>query len=86
MGPFGFDRGFGYMGIGGLVIGAIVAFILLALLVLAIILVVRSLRHPHAAQPPQSPREDPLDIARRRLASGEITPDQFEEIRKRLQS
>jgi len=29
---------------------------------------------------------DPLDIARRRLAAGEITPTEFEEIRDRLQS
>ncbi|HIQ00824.1 MAG TPA: SHOCT domain-containing protein [Anaerolineales bacterium] len=27
---------------------------------------------------------DPLDIARQRLAAGEITPEEFEEIRERL--
>lgn len=29
-------------------------------------------------------REDPLDIARRRLARGEITPEDFEKIIKNL--
>lgn len=29
---------------------------------------------------------DPLDVARRRLAAGEITPTEFEELRERLRS
>jgi len=31
-------------------------------------------------------REDPLEIARRRLAEGEITPEEYEEIRKNIES
>jgi putative membrane protein len=31
-----------------------------------------------------APPEAPIDIAKRRLAAGEITPEQFEEIRSRL--
>jgi len=30
-------------------------------------------------------REDPLEVARSRLARGEITPEEFEEIRKTLE-
>jgi uncharacterized membrane protein len=30
--------------------------------------------------------QDPLELARRRLATGEITPDEFEDLRRRLQS
>jgi uncharacterized membrane protein len=31
-------------------------------------------------------RSEPLNLARRRLAAGEITPAEFEEIRKRLET
>ena len=30
--------------------------------------------------------QNPLELARRRLATGEITPDEFEDLRQRLQS
>ncbi len=36
--------------------------------------------HDHRAGEP----EDAMDIARRRLASGDITPEQFQEIRRHL--
>jgi len=37
--------------------------------------------HPHQGEA----RSDAMEIARRRLAGGEITPDQFEEIRRHLE-
>jgi len=38
---------------------------------------------PHA---PTSPAEDPMAIARMRLARGELTPSEFDEIRRVLQA
>ena len=41
----------------------------------------RTRRQPATAG---APRTQPVDLARRRLASGEITPAEFEELRERL--
>jgi uncharacterized membrane protein len=80
----GFGWG-GWMGMGGGWIGMILNVALfagvLALLVLAVVWFARQFRRttPTGATVP-----DPLEIARRRLAAGEITLLEFEEIRDRL--
>lgn len=48
--------------------------------VASIVFVVRSLTHTSA------PSDNALETLRKRLASGEINPDEFERIRKALQS
>jgi uncharacterized membrane protein len=83
----GFGWGGGWMGWGGGWVGALVNLGLFAgvvvLLGLGTVWLVRRIRvrtlTPEAAS-------DPLDIARRRLAAGEITATEFEEIRDRLRS
>ena len=37
------------------------------------------------AGPSQPPREDPLEIAKRRLARGEISNEEFEEIKRAIE-
>lgn len=41
----------------------------------------------HAPQvgPPSTPGSDPIEIVRKRLARGEITPAEYDEIRRALQ-
>ena len=41
---------------------------------------------PYGYRRPRPPREDPLEVAKRRLASGEITPEEFENLRKIIES
>lgn len=91
---------FGYTTVGGSVWGEIIMLIfgLLVLvgIVLLIIWAIRALgAHPQAGtqQPgmPQQPptpvgHEEAVAIAKRRLASGEITPEQYAEIMKTLGS
>jgi len=74
--------GWGILGILGLVLNLLLFLGLLALLGLGIAWLVRQMgRRPAALGGP-----DPLEIARRRLAAGEITLAEFEEIRDRLRS
>ena len=86
---FGFYPGYGMMGGGW--IGGLLMLVLWALLIAGVVLLVmwaiRGSRHGqmHGQVPPMSgtgmPGEDEaVAIARRRLASGEITKEQFEEI------
>ena len=77
------DYGFG-MGLGWL-------WVILGLLALAalILLVVRSFTagppgSPPGSPPPGQPRGDARAIAEERLARGEITPDEYREIRRAL--
>jgi uncharacterized membrane protein len=76
----------GWMGMGGGWIGLILNVALfagvLALLGLASVWFARQFRHATPAET----APDPLEIARRRLAAGEITVPEFEEIRNRLRS
>ncbi len=74
--------GWGILGILGLVLNLLLFLGLLALLGLGIAWLVRQMGRRPAA--PGGP--DPLEIARRRLAAGEITLAEFEEIRDRLRS
>ena len=74
--------GWDILGILGLVLNLFFFLGLLALLGLGIAWLVRQVGRWPAA--PGGP--DPLEIARRRLAAGEITLAEFEEIRNRLRS
>ncbi|MFH1150526.1 MAG: SHOCT domain-containing protein [Actinomycetota bacterium] len=60
------------------------------LLVIAVIYIIIRALHQEGvlrAQPPAAgPTETPMDIAKRRLASGEITEEEFEKIKNRLGS
>ena len=78
-------RGFGWGGMrgGGMILGGLLFVGVLVLLALAGVWLVRQLRHRPTAQ--QAMR-DPLETARQRLAGGEITTAEFDEIRTRLQS
>jgi uncharacterized membrane protein len=77
------------MGAGGGWIGMILSVALfagvLALLALAVVwFAQQSRRTMPTSETARDP--DPLEIARRRLAAGEITVPEFEEIRNRLRS
>lgn len=71
------------LGIIGLILNLVLFLGFLALLGVGIAWLVRRLGH---ATPVGHSGPDPLEIARRRLAAGEITLAEFEEIRSRLQS
>lgn len=82
----------GYGG-GSVLGGLLMLFFWLIFVIGAILLVVWFVRSGTAHRmtsgggnvPGAPARDDALDIARRRLASGEITPEQYEAIRKTLQ-
>ena len=73
----------GGVGVAGSILGLVFLLGLLAVLGLAIAWLARQLRRQPSLAKVQS---EPLDSARRRLAEGEITVAEFEEIRQRLQS
>ncbi len=58
-------------------------FVLIAIIAIVII---RSLRHHewYRGQGGASAKNDPLDIAKERYAKGEITKDEFEQLKKDL--
>jgi putative membrane protein len=68
----GAGAGFPFWAIGG----AILALALLALAVTAIVVLVRTAR--------RAPRTESLDIIKARFARGEITKEQYEEMRRTL--
>jgi uncharacterized membrane protein len=74
----------GWMGLGGgwigLILNAVLFIGVLVLLGLAAVWFARQFRRAT----PAATTSDPLEIARRRLAAGEITIPEFEEIRDRL--
>jgi uncharacterized membrane protein len=72
----------GLLGWLGPVFGLVLFVGLIGLLVLGAVWLVRRTGQPAAAVPQSGAQ--PLEIARRRLAAGEITPDEFEELRGRL--
>jgi len=79
----------GYYG-NGMMLGGfgIVMTVLFALLIaLVVVLVVTAVRkasgHEHAA-PPQPPADRPLEELRMRYAKGEVTKEEYEEMRKTL--
>jgi uncharacterized membrane protein len=65
----------------GLILNLVLFAGILVLLGLAAAWLTRQFRR---ATPTGTPGGDPLEIARRRLAAGEITAPEFEEIRDRL--
>ncbi len=78
-------------GAGAWVLGIIGFILMVTLVVLVIYLLVRTFSHHHVEgtagaypPPPATTAEDPLDIAKRRYAGGEITKEQLEEIQKTL--
>jgi uncharacterized membrane protein len=81
----GFGWG-GWMGMGGgwisLILNVVMFAGVLALLALAVVWFARQFRRTTPAET----APDPLEIARRRLAAGEITVPEFEEIRNQLRS
>lgn len=90
-------RGFGYYGSGyGMMGGGWLGFLLMLLLwavliagvVVLVVWAVRASRHGHV--PPvggvTGPVDPAIDLARKRLASGEITKEQFDEIMTSLRS
>jgi uncharacterized membrane protein len=84
LGGFGHMGAFGHMGGWGPIAGVILFLGLLGALavlaVLAVLLLRRSNRGPLAS----SAGAGPLDAARQRLAAGEITTAEFDNIRERL--
>lgn len=82
--------GLGRMGFGGITpfLGTFLGLLLLGALVLVAALVIWALRRSQAMTTPLQPRNDvtPMEIARRRLASGEITMDEFDRVRAALGS
>ncbi len=74
-GMTGWAWGFG-MGLGGL---AMLAF--WGVVILGVVLLVRSLGNERAGDTPGSP----LDIVKRRYATGEITREQYEQLRRDLE-
>jgi putative membrane protein len=76
--------GWGGMGVIGPILSLVVFAGVLAVLGLGTVWVVRKLGQGGATMTGSRPMDEALDIARRRLAAGEITAEEFEEIRDRL--
>ncbi len=73
----------GYGGYGWMIFGMIFLFLIIGgIIALVIWLAVRWGRQSSGASP--SARQDPVDIAKERYARGEITREQFEQIKKDL--
>jgi putative membrane protein len=62
--------------------GAIICGIVLVLVILLVLFIIRAIRGPGRRWLVQKP--DALDIAKERLAKGEISSEQFQEIKKNL--
>ena len=76
MWPYGYDAGWGWM-IGGW----IMMLVFWALIIIGIVALVRFLNDRGAASGPKV-QETPLDILRRRYAKGELTKEQFDEMKR----
>lgn len=69
----GYDSGWGF----------VMMLLWVAFLVLGVVLVVRLIKsHDHYSS--HTHKTDPIDIAKERYAKGEITKDQFEQLKKDL--
>ena len=75
----------GSMGLVGPLVGLVLFAGVLAVMGFGAVLVLRQLGRERAGSSVPHPDSEPLEIARRRLAAGEITTEEFEEIRDRLQ-
>lgn len=79
----------GYSPWADLLIAVFWLFILIGVAVLVIWVIRQSVHHSTNVIPPSGtfpvpPQDEAMDMARKRLAAGEITCEQFEEIRKAL--
>ena len=83
-GGFGWGHLGGGMGILGLLLSLLVVAGLSLALGLGIFWAARTLRRRHAGAAPDAEMV-PLELARRRLARGEITLEEFEAIREHLE-
>ena len=81
MGPGMMWRGGGWMWGVGMWLGGLAMLVFWGALIVGAILVVRHL----GGMPGSEVRTSPLDILKRRYASGEITREQYEQMRKDLE-
>ena len=81
MGPGMMGRGGGWMWGSGMWLGGLAMFLFWGALIVGAVLVVRLL----GGVPGREVRTSPLDILKRRYASGEITREQYEQMRKDLE-
>jgi len=72
------------MGWGGILIGGIISLAVLVGIVLLIVWAVRKGTESHGTGPGMTGQGTPLDIAKERYAKGEITREQFEQIKRDL--
>ena len=82
--------GHGMMGMGGMgllasLLGLLLFVALLGGLVLLAVFLIRQYGRSGSPNAPRSEASDPMALVRRRLAAGEITIEEFEEIRRRLE-
>ena len=75
-------NGYG-MGAAGWLVMALFWIALIALVVFALVRLLPA--RPEPAPEPREPREEPREILRRRLASGEIDVDTYEQLNSRLE-
>ncbi len=73
---WGYDGNWGW----GMLFGGMWMLLFWAGVILLVVWAINRLTH----HPGTGPAETPLEIAKRRLAAGEITPEQFQEIRRHL--
>lgn len=78
MGPYGYGPGWGWM-IGGW----FMMLVFWALVIIGIVALVRYLNDRSGLAPRREP-EAPLEILRRRYAAGEITKEQFDEMKRNV--
>ena len=83
-GSFGWG-GWSGMGLIGPILGLVLFAAVLGILGLGTVWVIRQAGRSQTAQGSLDPVGEPLEIAKRRLATGDITTEEFEEIRDRLQ-
>lgn len=76
--------GWGGMGLIGPILNLVFFAGVLGVLGLGAVWVIRRLGRGETVRSSLHPGGEPLEIARRRLAAGEITTEEFEEIRGRL--
>jgi uncharacterized membrane protein len=76
--------GWSGMGLVGPILGLLFTAGVLALLGLGAVWLIRQFGRGQATKGAQRADVEPLEIARRRLAAGEISTEEFEEIRNRL--
>lgn len=67
-----------------MIIGMLFWIAFLALLVVGVIYLIRYLGTMGGGPPRAKMGEDPLDVAKRRYAAGEITKEQYEELKRNL--